>query len=59
MIVTETIVIDGKAFTHTYSDRKLMIRKVRTGEVYLDAYDVQSFAYEEADTQIEASEDGK
>ena len=59
MTVTEKAEINGKMFAHTYSDRKLMIRRDGTDEIYLEAYDVLNFTYEETDTQIDAPEDGK
>lgn len=37
MIKTETVVINGKAFTHTYSDADKWV--VRDGVSYSEAYD--------------------
>lgn len=51
MIIIETITIDGREFTHTYSDTYI-IRKVGTDEIYTDAMDVLDFEYEETDTLI-------
>lgn len=51
MIIIETITIDGREFTHTYSDTYI-IRKVGTDEIYTDAMDVLDFEYEETDTPI-------
>ena len=51
MIIIETITIDGREFTHTYSDT-YTIRKVGTDEIYIDAMDVLDFEYEETDTLI-------
>ena len=52
MISTETITIDGREFTHTYSDT-FKIRKVGTDEVYDDAIDVLNFQYEETDIALD------
>lgn len=52
MIKTETIVIDGREFTHTYSDT-FKIRKVGTDEIYTDAMDVLDFQYEETDIPLD------
>ena len=51
MISTETVTIDGREFTHTYSDTYL-IRKVGTDEVYDDAIDILPFEYEETDELV-------
>ena len=51
MIIIETITIDGREFTHTYSDTYI-IRKVGTDEIYTDAMDVLDFEYEETDALI-------
>jgi len=52
MISTETITIDGREFTHTYSDT-FKIRKVGTDEIYEDAMDVLDFQYEETDIPLD------
>ena len=52
MISTETITIDGKEFTLTYSDT-YKIRKVGTDEIYEDAMDVLDFQYEETDIALD------
>ena len=52
MISTETITIDGKEFTLTYSDT-YKIRKVGTDEIYEDAMDVLDFQYEETDIPLD------
>ncbi len=52
MISTETMVIDGREFTHTYSDT-FKIRKVGTDEIYEDAMDVLDFQYEETDIPLD------
>ena len=52
MISTETATIDGREFTHTYSDTYL-IRKVGTDEIYTDAMDVLDFQYEETDIPLD------
>jgi hypothetical protein len=52
MIRTETVTIDGREFTYTYSDT-FKIRKVGTDEIYEDAMDVLDFQYEETDIPLE------
>jgi hypothetical protein len=52
MIITETVTIDGREFTHTYSDT-FKIRKVGTDEIYEDAMDVLDFQYEETDIPLD------
>jgi hypothetical protein len=52
MISTETVTIDGREFTHTYSDT-FKIRKVGTDEIYTDALDVLDFQYEETDIPLD------
>mgnify|MGYP001132413549 CR=1 FL=1 len=52
MINTETVTIDGREFTHTYSDTYL-IRKVGTDEIYADAMDVLDYTYEETDIPLD------
>ena len=52
MISTETITIDGRELTHTYSDT-YKIRKVGTDEIYDDAIDVLNFQYEETDIVLD------
>jgi hypothetical protein len=52
MISTETVTIDGRELTHTYSDTYL-IRKVGTDEIYTDAMDVLDFQYEETDIPLD------
>ena len=52
MISTETVTIDGREFTHTYSDT-FKIRKVGTDEIYEDAMDVLDFQYEETDIALD------
>jgi hypothetical protein len=52
MISTETITIDGKELTLTYSDT-YKIRKVGTDEIYDDAIDVLNFQYEETDQPLD------
>ena len=54
MISTETVTIDGKELTRTYSDT-FKIRKIGTDEIYDDAIDVLDYTYEETDIQIEAA----
>ena len=52
MISTETVTIDGKELTRTYSDTYL-IRKVGTDEIYDAAIDVLNFQYEETDIPLD------
>jgi hypothetical protein len=52
MIIREIITIDGREFTHTYSDT-YHIRKVGTDEIYADAIDALDFEYDETDTPLE------
>ena len=49
---------DGVNLYRTYSDSKLMIRQVETGDVYTEAIDVESavYTYEETDMSIDADE---
>ena len=51
MIIIKTATIDGREFTHTYSDTYL-IRKVGTDEIYTDAMDVLDYEYEETDIPL-------
>ena len=53
MIQTETVVIDDRTYTKTYSDNGMMIQKSGTKELYSEAYDIQYFAYIETDIPIE------
>jgi hypothetical protein len=52
MISTERVTIDGREFTHTYSDT-FKIRKVGTDEIYDAAIDVLNFQYEETDIALD------
>ena len=49
---------DGVNLYRTYSDSKLMIRQVETGNVYAEAIDVENaaYTYEETDMSIETDE---
>ena len=49
---------DGINLYRTYSDSKLMIRQVETGNVYAEAIDVENaaYTYEETDISIDADE---
>lgn len=49
---------DGVNLYRTYSDNKLMIKQVETGNVYAEAIDVEgaAYIYEETDTPIEEDE---
>ena len=49
---------DGINLYRTYSDSKLMIRQIETGNVYAEAIDVENaaYTYEETDMSIETDE---
>ena len=49
---------DGVNLYRTYSDSKLMIKQVETGNVYTEAIDVENavYTYEETDTPIDEDE---
>ena len=49
---------DGINLYRTYSDSKLMIKQVETGDVYAEAIDVENaaYTYEETDMSIDADE---
>lgn len=49
---------DGINLYRTYSDSKLIIRQVETGNVYAEAIDVENaaYTYEETDMLIDADE---
>ena len=49
---------DGINLYRTYSDSKLMIRQVETGDVYAEAIDVENaaYTYEETGMSIDADE---
>ena len=49
---------DGINLYRTYSDSKLMIRQVETGDVYTEAIDVENaaYTYEETGMSIDADE---
>ena len=49
---------DGVRLYRTYSDSKLMIRQVETGNVYVEAIDVENaaYTYEETDMSIKTDE---
>mgnify|MGYP003593639721 CR=1 FL=1 len=51
MIKTETVTIDNRQFTRTYSDT-YQIKKVGTNELYTEAVDIKATAYEETDMPI-------
>lgn len=57
MIVREKVTLNGKEFTHTYSDGGYYIKKLGTEEIYSEAYDVLSYAYIETDKLIEKHEE--
>ena len=49
---------DGVNLYRTYSDSKLMIRQVETGNVYAEAIDVENaaYTYDETDMSIDIDE---
>ena len=49
---------DGVNLYRTYSDSRLMIRQVETGDVYTEAIDVENaaYTYEETSIPIDADE---
>lgn len=57
MIVPENIIINGKAFIHSYSDKGMLIE--RDGEPYSDALDLAYLnrKYIETDKPIEGETD--
>lgn len=59
MIVTETIMLNGKEFTKNYSDAGYMIQKVGTEEIYSEAVDPinSGRTYVETDKVIETKEE--
>ena len=52
MIIKETVTINGREFTRTYSDT-YKIRKIGTDEIHIDAMDVLDYQYEETDIPLE------
>ena len=52
MIIKETVTINGREFTRTYSDT-YKIRKIGTDEIYTDAMDVLDYQYEETDIPLD------
>lgn len=59
MIVTETITINGKDFTHNYSNSGFWIKKQGTEELYEYAIDIpeHDYVYIETDRLIEVEDD--
>lgn len=51
MIIQEQVILNGKEYTHTYSDEYRLVQ-VETGVVYDDAYDIIPMSY----TYIESEE---
>lgn len=48
---------DGINLYRTYSDSKLMIKQVETGNVYAEAIDIENAAYTYEETDIPIEED--
>lgn len=61
MIVKEKVKINNVDFIYTYSSDKYLIRQVETGELYVDAYDLDELQkeYEETDIQNNMTENGE
>lgn len=58
MIYTETIIISGKQFIHTYSDKGMMIHGGSPEADYAEAYDPAEFnrTYIETNIPVEQEE---
>ena len=52
MVKQDNIYLNGRSYIYTYSDSNFMIKKIGTDEIYLEAYDVINFEYEETDIEI-------
>ena len=61
MIITETVELNGKIYTHNYSDENFYIQKQGTDEIYSDVYDLPEFnyVYIETDEKIEKPEESE
>ena len=59
MIVQEKLVINGKDFIKTYSDKNVYIQKVGTTEEYIEAVDLaeKGFEYVETNKTIPVEEE--
>lgn len=58
MIKQETIILNGRELTKTYSDSGYKIRKVGTDEIYSEALDIPNrYEYEETTELVEVRED--
>lgn len=53
MITVEKVQLNGIEFTLTKSDSGFRIHKVGTNEFYSEAYDVQTYKYEETADKIQ------
>ena len=55
MIQSEIVIFGDRELKRTYSDLKLMIRKIGTDEIYSEAVDLLDapYKYEETDTPIQ------
>lgn len=55
MIVKENVKINDVDFIYTYSDGQYFIKQVKTGELYIDAYDLKDSPkeYDETDIKID------
>lgn len=60
MIITETVILNGKNFKHSYSDENFYIQKEGTDKIYEEAYDIidSDYTYFETDKKIEEGNDG-
>ena len=54
MLIQETVNINNRQFTHTYSNEDKYIKQVETGAIYDHAYDLpqRNFTYIETSTLI-------
>ena len=61
MIIQEKVKINNVDFIYTYSNNKYLIKQVETGELYVDAYDLDETPkeYEETDIQNNMTENGE
>ena len=59
MIKIENVIINGKPFVKTYSDKGLYIKKVGTNEEYTEAVDLptKNYTYKETDKEISKEKD--
>lgn len=58
MLKTETVIIGGREFTHSYSDEGFYIKQNGTDAMYAEAYDLagNGMSYTETTKKIKAKE---